>query len=303
MLTEAPSCTIGMVLACTSYFALSVSAGCLPSRAADQQHASPAPNPTIRRYAEGEKLSYLMKGMNEDWRYEIQGNAVVKKDSAGVYFEKYEWSHMVSNQGHTLPPAAELHQELSLDPRHKLVLPNFAQVPPLLIGPMTDMITFYGDALLAQNLSHAGDHKYVKWGGPNSWADGNYVLLGEDSIDFDVTLTSIDRHEKAFTVVVHHVPPQQPVIQLPAAWMRTPVGDTANNWVEVKKMNGKYIASVGKETFDVEMTLSLEDGKILSGKLNNTVDQVYRTCSDEKLESCGPSAPHKIIRDIEIELQ
>ena len=63
------------------------------------------------------------------------------------------------------------------------------------------------------------------------------------------------------------------------------------------------MAAVGKETFDVEMTLSLVDGKILSGKLDNTVDQVFRKCSDEKLEKCEASQRHKIKRNIEIALQ
>ena len=64
-----------------------------------------------------------------------------------------------------------------------------------------------------------------------------------------------------------------------------------------------YVAAVGKEAFDVEMTLSLVDGKILSGKLDNTVDQVFRKCSEEKLEKCGASERHKIKRNIEIALQ
>lgn len=304
MLTEVGWLGVGVMLACISSSALNVNASSNPRKTADQQHASAASTPMIRGYVEGEKLSYLMKGVNEDWRYQIQGDGVVKKDAAGAFFEEYHWSHLISNHGQTLTSTSEaFRQELSLDPRHKIVLPNFAQAPPVLIGPMTDMLTFYSDALLAQSLSNRGDHKYVKWGGPNSWTDGNYVLLGEDSIDFDVSLTKIDGDAKTFSIVVHHVPPQQQVINLPAEWMRTPVGNSPNNWIEIKKVNGKYIAGVGKETFDVEMTLSLTDGKILSGKLDNTVDQVYRTCSDAKLENCGPPAPHKIRRDIEIKLQ
>jgi hypothetical protein len=297
----------GVVLACITPFLGKVDADDRNLNPVDQQHASGAANTMLRHYEEGERLTYLMKGLNEDWRYEIQGTSVVKKDPAGAFFEEYQWSNLVSNQGKTIPPAGQaFRHELSLDPKHKMVLPNLALASPVLIGPVTDMLTFYGDALIAladQSFSHAGDHKYVKWGGPNSWADGTYVLIGEDSIDFDVTLTKIDREAKTFTLTVRHVPPRQQVVKLPAEWMRTPVGDAPNNWVEIKKSGGKYIAAVGKETFDVEMTLSLVDGKILSGKLDNTVDQVYRSCSDEKLENCGPSAQHKIRRNIEIMLQ
>ena len=130
-----------------------------------------------------------------------------------------------------------------------------------------------------------------------------YVVLGQDSIDFDVSLTKIDLEAKTFTLTVRHVPPPQQVVKVPAEWMRAPVADTLNNWVEVKKDGREYVAAVGKETFDVEMTLSLVDGKILSGKLDNTVDPVFRKCSDEKLEKCGGSERHKIKRNIEIVLQ
>ena len=35
--------------------------------------------PLIRRYKEGETLTYRMKATNENWRYEIQASGVVKK--------------------------------------------------------------------------------------------------------------------------------------------------------------------------------------------------------------------------------
>ena len=44
----------------------------------------------LRHYREGEKLRYRMKTVNEDWRYEIQADGVVKKDSAGNFFEEYQ---------------------------------------------------------------------------------------------------------------------------------------------------------------------------------------------------------------------
>lgn len=261
----------------------------------------------LRHYVEGEQLTYLMKGLNEEWKYEIQGNAVVKKDPSGVFFEEYQWSNLVSNQGKKLSAAGlAFRHELSLDPRHRLALPDLAQATPVLIGPVTDMLTFYTDALIVladQNFSHAGDRKYVRWGGPNSWADGEYVLLGQNSIDFDVTLAGIDRDAKTFSLTARHVPPQHQVVAIPAEWMRAPLGDAPNNWVELKKSGANYIAAIGKETFDVEMTLSMVDGKILSARLDNTVDLVSRICSDEKLEQCGPTERSQIKRNIEIMLQ
>jgi hypothetical protein len=103
---------------------------------------------------------------------------------------------------------------------------------------------------------------------------------------------------------VRHVPPAQPKVKLPAPWMQTPVADTPNNFVDVKGKNaaGKYVAQVGKETFDVEIKISLKDGKILSATLNNLVGTRQRECSDAEFKDCGEPSAHQIHRQIEIHL-
>jgi len=100
------------------------------------------------------------------------------------------------------------------------------------------------------------------------------------------------------------VPPEKPQIRLPADWMRKPVADTANNWVQVERTkNEKYLAAVGKETFDLEIRLSLADGKILSGTLDNLVETIERECEDAALSRCSDPRPHPIKRQIEISLE
>ena len=79
------------------------------------------------------------------------------------------------------------------------------------------------------------------------------------------------------------------------------VADTPNNWIDVKKNGGKFIAEVGKETFDVEIKLSLKDGKILSATLDNPVQAQKRECSDAALLDCGEASAHQIHRHIEIQ--
>lgn len=275
-------------------------------------HASlqnaPAETPGLlaRRYQEGEKLSYHMRGVNENWRYEIHADGVVKRDSSGKYFEEYAWSHLISDGTPvTLSPAtSNFRQIVSLAPETPPSIPNLSQVDPHLIGPITDWMTFYADLWLANRLnklSHAGDHFYFKRGTPNSWADGTYVLLGEDSIDFDFTLKDVNQKDKIATLLVRHVPPEKPEIKIPVEWMRPAVADTPNNWVEVEKRpNGKYLAEVGKETFDVQIKVSLANGKILSAKIDNPVEAVSRECADETLTNCTAPVPHHILRQIEI---
>jgi len=264
-------------------------------------------SPLARHYTEGEKLTYHMKGDNDGWTYEVQASGVVKKDAAGHFVEEYAWSDLKSNAPMSLSPASlSFRQALSLDPAVPPAIPNLSQVQPFLIGPITDLLTFYSDLWLAirqSDLKRAGDHAYIKFGGPSSWADGTYVILGEDSIDFDLTLKELNTSTQTATLLVRHVPPAQPKVKLPATWMQTPVADTPNNFIDVKGKNaaGKYVAEVGKETFGVEIKTSLKDGKILSATLDNLVKVHHRECSDAAFTDCGEPSAHQIHRQIELE--
>jgi hypothetical protein len=224
------------------------------------------------------------------------------------YFEEYGWSNFVfDGQKMALSPAMlHFRQRVTLDPKGHPAFPNLSQADPRLIGPLTDFMTFYVDLWLAVKtgaLTHSGDHFYFKKGTPNSWADGVHVLVGQDSIDFDLSYKSISPSGDVATILVRHVPPEKPQIEVPAEWMRAPVAGTANNWVQIEKTrDGKYSGAVGKETFDVELRVSLADGKILSATLDNPVITIERECTDATLTSCSDPKSHNIMRHIEIAL-
>jgi hypothetical protein len=208
---------------------------------------------------------------------------------------------------YTMSPAmADFRQKLSLDPNAMPSVPDLTKVDPKLIGPITDLMTFYVDLWLPAKLGvvkKPGDHFYFKLGTPSSWADGTHVLVGVSSIDFDFTLKSVDAATGTAILEVKHVPPAKPQIPLPGAWMQTPVADTANNWVEVvNRPDGKIDASVGQENFTVDLTVSVADGKILAGTMDNVVKTIERTCNDQALTQCGAPVPHTIERKIEIEI-
>jgi len=261
-------------------------------------------NLLARNYQQGEKLTYRMKGINWGSRYEAQANGVVRKDSSGTFFEEFTWSDLIVNNTEIPFPSANVRQFVSLDPGYKLSIPDLSQANPNLIGPILDLLTFYADMQLAARqpgLAQAGDHVYIKHGIPNSWADGSRVLIGEDAIDFDVSLADINATERIATVIVRHVPPAQPGIKLPADWMRVPVADTPNNWVQVvKKDEGKYSVQIGKETFEVEIKVNLGTGKMISATMDNPVDVLERECADAALSSCGDANRYQIRRQIEI---
>jgi hypothetical protein len=275
-------------------------------------HGPPGPwtgpnHPLDRKYREGETLVYKMTGQNESWHYTIQADGVVRQDANGDYFEEYLWTNLVSDgQPTALSPGSDaFRQRLSLDHDQNPTPPDLSKADPKLVGPALDFLTFYSDLWLANKtgqLNHAGDHFYVKVGNPSSWANGSQVILGQSSIDFDLTLKSINASDKTAVLIVRHVPPEKSQVTLPAAWMQTPVADTPNNWVEVDKLPGKFRASVGQETFTVEMTISLVDGKILCATMDNPVKTIARTCTDEALTQCDAPQSHEIIRKIQIVL-
>jgi hypothetical protein len=272
------------------------------------QNGAAQPNPLERKYREGETLTYHMSGINESWHYTIQADGVVRKDASGVFFEQYRWSKMESGgQADALSPQmTDFRQRISLDPRETPSVPDLSKVDPKTIGPITDLITFYSDLWLANKtgqLAKPGDHFYMKYGVPASWADGTYVLVGQSSVDFDLTWKSVNATEKTAVLVVRHVPPEKSTVQLPAPWMQTPLGERPNNWVGVNKgRDGKFEASVGTEEFTVEITVSQTDGKILKGSLDNVVKTVVRNCEDQALTKCDEPKPHQIERKIEISL-
>jgi hypothetical protein len=271
------------------------------------QVTSPNPSLLTRHYQEGEKLSYHMTATNKDnisaKRYEAQADGVVKKDSAGNFYEEYQWSGVVWN-GKAVAVSQEFRQILSLDPGFKPPLPDLRKAAPGLVGPVLDLMTFYVDLAMAirHGLNRPGDHAYIKFGRPSSWAAGEGAILGESSVDFDITFQRVDRSANTATLLVRHVPPAQSQVQLPAAWMRAPVVDTPNNWVSVRKSpNGKYVAAVGKETFDVVIKTSLADGRILSATMDNPVEVLERQCEDAALAICGDPIRYQIRRQIAIQ--
>jgi hypothetical protein len=277
-------------------------------RASQEPGAAHPPLSLVRHYREGEALHYRMGGINHGHlntiRYAVRAQGVVKKNQSGIFIEESRWSDLqVDDSPIPLSPASQkFREDLSLSPQFRLSVPDLSKVQPILIGPITDLLTFYADALLAMNqpaLVHPGDHAYVKHGTPASWADGNHFILAQDAIDFDITLKSINPADHLATLIVRHVPPSRPQIELPAAWMQTPVSDSPNNWVQVEKMsNGKYAAEVGKETFTDEIKISTPNGKIISAFMDNPVDVLERVCSDSSLISCSGPTRFQIRRQI-----
>jgi hypothetical protein len=260
-----------------------------------------------RRYQDGEKIAYTISCLNRSRSntsgYEAHAEGVVGKDSSGISVENLAWTDLHVNDEQIRLSAASLafREPLSLAQGSKLAIPPLGKVQEGLIGPIGDLLTFYADVKIAMNqkLGRAGDHAYVKYGAPNSWANGTRVVVGEDSIDFDVTLQSIDQKAQTATLLVRHVSPAQPQIKLPAPWMSERVGNAANNWVQVEKgSDGKYVAGVGQETFNVEIKVALATGRILSATMDNPIEVSERVCTDAALTACGTPERYTVHREI-----
>jgi hypothetical protein len=267
----------------------------------------PVHSPLQRQYQAGQAVAYRMTGDNDGWHYTAEARGTATADPSGVFFEDFSWSNLVSDgKPATLPPAmAAFRQRLSLDPNRMPAPADLSQLDPRLTGPVTDLMTFYVDLWLAGKLGQLtkpGDHLYF----PNpilpSWADGQRVRLGEDAIDFDMTLKSIDSAAGTAVLEVKHVPPPEAKVHLPAAWMKPAVAGAPNNWVEVRRLdNGTFSAAVGMESFDVTLNVSLKDGHIVHADMSNPVRTIVRTCTDEALSQCGDAKPHDILRHITLD--
>src|SRR5262249_30230628 len=63
------------------------------------------------------------------------------------------------------------------------------------------------------------------------------------------------------TLAVAHVPPADPEIKFPTDWMPVGTAERPNNWIQVKKTDrGKFDASAGKETFEVNLKVNTQNG-------------------------------------------
>ncbi len=297
---------------CGAFLTLCVCLGASKEVQPQAVAATPPGSPTLApHYQQNETIAYTMRAINEGHedmvRYDARARAVVKRDPSGVFFEEFVWSDVHVN-GQAFPPSPagqEFRQRLSLSPEYKISIPDLSKVQPILIGPITDLLTFYVDLRLAmkeKGLVRGGDHAYVKYGVPSSWADGMYTVLGQSAIDFDITLQAIDPKTQVATLVVRHVPPPESKAKLPADWMLTPVGKAPNNWVQIQKESGgKYAAEVGQETFDVNINFSLATGKIISATMDNPVEVMRRDCDDLALTVCGAPIRYRIRRQITLE--
>jgi hypothetical protein len=270
------------------------------------QNIPPADRLLSRRYVEGEQRRYAMKTQNDGSTYEVLLTATVKKGNDGRFVEEYALSDLVANGGpRPMSPASQAFRlAVTLEGGTPFAMPDLSKVPGL-IGPITDVMTFYADLFLAIHsgvLRQPGDRFHVPSPATGSWADGNVVVIGEDAVDFDITLIDVDKSSGVASLLVKHVPPLKPKIRLSAGWMRLPVADTANNYVQVRKTPNGYVASIGKETFDVELRLALTDGKLLSATMDNRVTQVTRECSDASLTQCGETRSSATFRHIEMSL-
>jgi len=251
-----------------------------------------------RRYRIGDEWSYRMEGVNNGDRYALTIAGAVRQRTDGHSIDELTW-----------PGPQDLRQVITLDGTAGPFLPadvaaGIAKAPRL-VGPFTDMLTFYADLYLAMHqdgLQKAGDHVLVANPQTGSWADGRTVIVGEDHVDFDLTLSAVDSTADSATLIAKHIPPPTPKIHLPADWMRPAIADTPNNFVEVKKTASGYNASIGKETFDVTLRVRLSDGLLLDAIMDNPVRTIDRQCADPLLSSCGAAQEGRVFRHVELKI-
>jgi hypothetical protein len=261
----------------------------------------------VRHYTSNEPIAYRLTTTHTDrtakTTYAATARAVVTSDTSGHFFEPFHWSDLVWNgEPFVLPEASQkFTQVLSLDPDHIPRLPDFSTVHPRLIGPSADLMNFYADVWLAAKqtaLRQVGDQVVVPSGTPNSWADGTRVIVGEDAIDFVISVEAVS--DFAIKLRILHRPPDHPTVPMRADWMNAHVGDQPNNWTQIRKTDDGYLAAVGMEVIDVHAFVNVASGKILSADMDNPVQVVERQCNDAALTMCGNPLRYQILRHVDI---
>ncbi len=268
-------------------------------------------NLLTRWYEVGERISYKVTGTTTDrsgtTSYSATVSGVVKKDEMDRFFEELAWSQFASNGTPVQIPAANqaFRQILSLAPDRKSTAPNTAQIFPRIVDPAFDLLSIYTDAAAAMQqgaLRSDGDRGVVfNHGDTVSWADGMRILIGEDSTDLEITLDEVSLLDGSAKVTVHHVAPGVSKIKTPAEWMKGAVADTSNNWVQVVRAGARqFVASVGQETAEVHLELSLTNGKIFSAEMDTHIEVLERECTDEALTMCREGVRHQIVRHVKL---
>ena len=221
---------------------LTVAAACMPLTAQD---TPPAERLLSRRYVEGDRIHFLMKAQNDGSTYEVCITATTKKASDGRFIEEFAWSDMVVNGAPRALAATSqaFRLAVTLEGGAPFEMPDLSTAPGL-IGSVTDLMTFYSDLFLAMHqgaLRKAGDHFYFPSPTTASWADGAVVMVGEDHIDFDITLTAVDTVSHLATLLIKHVPPPVPKIRLDARTCRRgaeQLGPGAKDGSRVRRLRG-----------------------------------------------------------------
>lgn len=291
-----------------------LSMGCSHDPGSNLEAARIGTNPFTRLYELGESVKYRMTAENQQpdgkESYEATSAAVVRRADNGAFFEETGWTGLTLNGSPVAlsPKALSFRETISLDPEFQTAQhqPNVGDAEPYLAGPIFDLMNFYVDLQLGARLSaleHPGDHVYVKYSQPSSYADPEHsVLVGEVCIDFDLTLKEVDHQNQTATLVVKHVPPSTACVALAAPWMQVPVVDgVQNNHVQVNRNDDStYTVAVGKEDIDVEIKVAIGSGKILVATMYNPVDILERVCVDANYTNCKLDRRYRILRQIEM---
>ena len=258
-------------------------------------------SPLFRHYREGETFAYVISGRHWtdgvlNWEYRAELVSKVIKDSHGIFYEEINWGGIRKNGifSPSSPASLKFRQELSLDPRFASVPHQLAQLPQAMVGPVTDLLSFYVDAQLAirqTSIKRPGDHIHINYGKPSAWP------TGQDCIDFEINYLDSE------TLEVKHVPPHLDCLQFPGSWMNESFFDLPNNWYQIERNDEKFTAQVGKETFTSKITFDSTSSRILRASMENPVEFWSRSCDDAKLISCNSPKKHRIFRQIELSLK
>ena len=95
-------------------------------------------------------MRYRMSGRQQaragSFVYEADSEGVVQRSASGAWIDETRWVRLSLNGAEVdLSASSGFPQQLSLDPRFELPMPDISGLHPNLIGPVFDLMTFYVD--------------------------------------------------------------------------------------------------------------------------------------------------------------
>jgi hypothetical protein len=272
---------------------------------------SQAPFVFERRYEAGGEFSYHLEDRRRQQAGESVSTTIAAAKSShqvafegGVPVETVRWTEAIdlATGQHRTDLAAVPISRISLHPNGPIE-PGKPAGDPLMIGMITDLVTFYIAAspkVGIANLHLPGD-KAATAPVYGNFADGTTFLVGQGKVSVEVAMTALSPD------LVEYSTYMQPLAfepgELHREFMQQPACSNAPNNIQYVRAQGAgYLAAWGCETITIQTKIDRQSGIIVEALMVSYLLQNVKMCQDAALTQCSDGPPIEENRTVELKL-